>query len=126
MSAVEPDPPGPAGPIRPGPVRPLEGDDDLGDEKVLHFWGWALGDLRKNTARGFLAEYLVARALEDRAEARVEWAPHDATAADGTRVEVKATGAATVDRLGARRTDRHGLAAAVTWALGANEATARP
>ena len=40
---------------------------------MLDFWRWALGDLRMNTARGYLVEYLVAQALEDETPVRVEW-----------------------------------------------------
>lgn len=45
-----------------------------------------------NTARGYLAEYLVAKAIGDDTLLRVEWGPYDAMAADGTRVEVKTSG----------------------------------
>jgi hypothetical protein len=78
--------------IRPGELRPLDGDEALGDGRVLDFWRWALGDLRMNNARGYLVEFLVAKALGDRSPVRVEWGPHDVEAADGTLVEVKATG----------------------------------
>jgi hypothetical protein len=62
------------------------------DASVLDFWRWALGDLRMNTARGSLAEFLVARALRSPDPTRIEWAAHDVTAAGGTRVEVKSSG----------------------------------
>jgi hypothetical protein len=62
------------------------------DATVLDFWRWALGDLRMNNARGYLAEFLVARALGSPDLTRVEWGAHDVTAADGTRVEVKSSG----------------------------------
>lgn len=58
---------------------------------ILDFWRWALGDLRMNTARSWVAEFLVALALDDPSALREEWASHDVTAADGTRVEVKAS-----------------------------------
>jgi hypothetical protein len=45
-----------------------------------------------NTARGFLAEFLVARAVGSTDPIRVEWASYDVEAPDGTRIEVKATG----------------------------------
>jgi hypothetical protein len=51
-----------------------------------------MGDLRMNNARGYLAEYLVARAVNAEATARVEWAGWDVKAPDGTRIEVKASG----------------------------------
>jgi hypothetical protein len=59
---------------------------------VLDSWRWALVDLRMNNARGYLVEFLVAQALGDASRVRVEWGPHDVEAADGTLVEVKATG----------------------------------
>lgn len=59
---------------------------------VLDFWRWALGDLKMNTARGYLAEYLVARAVDSKSPHRVEWDAWDVTAGDGTKIEVKATG----------------------------------
>ncbi len=59
---------------------------------MLDFWRWNLGDLRMNTARGFLAEFLVAKAVGSKASMRIEWAAHDVDAEDGTRLEVKASG----------------------------------
>lgn len=78
--------------LRPGALKPLSGDEPLGDVTVADFWRWALGDLRMNNARGYLVEYLVQRAIGDSSTCRVEWDNHDATAADGTRVEIKTTG----------------------------------
>jgi hypothetical protein len=45
-----------------------------------------------NTARGYLVEFLVARALGDPAPMRVEWGPYDVKAADGTLIEIKTAG----------------------------------
>ena len=56
------------------------------------FWAWNLGDLRMNTTRGFLAEFLVARAVGDPAPLRTEWGAFDICASDGTRIEMKAAG----------------------------------
>lgn len=84
--------------VRPGELRKPSADDRFEhrsaetDFAVGDFWAWALADLRMNTARGFLAEYLVAQAVGSRAEHRVEWAPYDVLGADETRIEVKATG----------------------------------
>jgi hypothetical protein len=78
--------------VHPGVLRVLEPGDPLADGTVLDFWRWALGDLRMNNARGYLAEYLVARAVGDPRPMRIEWGEHDVEAADGTRIEVKATG----------------------------------
>ena len=50
-----------------------------------------MSDLRTNNVRGYLAEFLVARAVGS-PSARVEWDPWDVTAPDGTRIEVKSSG----------------------------------
>ena len=61
------------------------------DVTVIDFWRFAMSDLRTNNIRGYLAEYLVARAVG--AESlRVEWDPWDVTAPDGTKIEVKSSG----------------------------------
>jgi hypothetical protein len=51
--------------IRPEQLVPLDGNEALGPSTVLDFWQWALGDLRMNNARGYLADFLVAKALGD-------------------------------------------------------------
>jgi hypothetical protein len=61
------------------------------DASVADFWRFAMSDLRTNNVRGYLAEFLVARAVGSQA-ARVEWDPWDVTAPDGTRIEVKSSG----------------------------------
>ncbi|WP_157592149.1 hypothetical protein [Solirubrobacter soli] len=73
-------------------VKRLEGTEQLGPATVLDFWRWAMGDLQMNTARGLLIEWLIARAVGDPSAFRVEWGPYDVLAADGTKVETKATG----------------------------------
>lgn len=45
-----------------------------------------------NTARGYLVEFLIARALGDASAVREEWGPFDVKGADGTLVEIKTTG----------------------------------
>jgi hypothetical protein len=43
--------------LQPKELQRLQGDEELGDgQSVLDFWRWALGDLRINTARGYLVE----------------------------------------------------------------------
>jgi hypothetical protein len=80
-------------PFRPRDLQRLQGPEELvPGHTVLDFWRWALGDLRMNTARGYLVEFLVAKALGDESAVRVEWGPHDVDASDGTRVEIKTTG----------------------------------
>lgn len=67
--------------------EPFDGVEAL----VVDFWKFAMSDLRTNNIRGYLAEFLVARAVGS-ATARVEWDPWDVTAPDGTRIEVKSSG----------------------------------
>ncbi len=78
--------------LAPRALHRLTGDEPLGPSTVGAFWRWALGDLRMNTARGYLVEYLVAQALGDPSQIRVEWGPWDVRAADGTLVEIKTSG----------------------------------
>ena len=73
-----------------GSERFRSGDSSL-DFSVLDFWRWSASDLIGNTARGILAEYIVARALKistDK-EVRDEWAPFDLETPDGIKIEVK-------------------------------------
>ena len=62
--------------------------DPLGFQ-LLDFWRWSGSDLVGNTARGILAEYLVARALGSAQPSRHEWLPFDVLGAGGLRVQVK-------------------------------------
>jgi hypothetical protein len=78
--------------LLPRKLDALTGTESLGPGTVSDFWRWALGDLRMNNLRGFLVEWLVARAVGDESSHRVEWGPWDVQAADGTLVEVKACG----------------------------------
>lgn len=59
---------------------------------VLHFWRWALSDVTSNTARGLLAEFLVACDLGVTCSVRKEWTSFDLKSRTGIRVEVKASG----------------------------------
>lgn len=59
------------------------------DATVADFWRWAFSDLRDNTTRGILAEFLVARAVGDERSLRIGWDNFDAQAPDGTAIEVK-------------------------------------
>lgn len=61
------------------------------DASVLDFWRFAMSDLRMNNVRGYLAEFLVARAVGARGN-RVEWDAYDVLTPDGVRVEVKVRG----------------------------------
>ncbi|MGY1988044.1 hypothetical protein ACI792_17640 [Blastococcus sp. SYSU DS0669] len=55
------------------------------------FWAWALSDLRANTVRPMLAEFLVAQALGAESRPRIEWDAYDVVTPDGIRVEVKSS-----------------------------------
>lgn len=79
------------------PIR-LTGQErfQIGEEKlpfsVYGFWQWVMSDLVSNTARGVLAEYIVARALNIVDEgARQEWVAYDLLTPDGIKVEVKSS-----------------------------------
>ena len=76
-------------PAAPG-LSGAESFDGL-DASVMDFWRFAMNDLRINNVRGYLAEFLVVRAVGSSGP-RVEWDPWDVTAPDGTRIEVKSTG----------------------------------
>jgi hypothetical protein len=62
------------------------------DATVLEFWRWAMGDLKVNTTRSMLAEFLVAKAVGGEARNRVEWDNYDVLSPEGIRIEVKAFG----------------------------------
>ncbi len=57
---------------------------------VVDFWAFAMGDLRMNNVRGYLAEFLVRESV-GATHPRVEWDTADVIAPDGTRIEVKAS-----------------------------------
>lgn len=69
----------------------LQGDERFSgvDATVADFWRFALPDLRMNNARGWLAEFLVARALGVDA-VRVEWDDFDVIWGD-VKIEVKSS-----------------------------------
>jgi len=60
------------------------------DGTVTDFWRFAMSDFRTNNLRGYLAEYLVARAVESK-QSRVEWHSHDVITPDGITIEVKSS-----------------------------------
>ncbi|MEU7488075.1 hypothetical protein [Streptomyces sp. NPDC042319] len=55
---------------------------------VADFWRFALPDFKMNNARGYLAEFLVHRAMGS-SRSRVEWHSHDVETEDGLCIEVK-------------------------------------
>lgn len=82
-----------AGPawLTPSPAVALGGSERFTglDATVADFWRWAFSDLRDNTTRGILAEFLVAKAVGDTRTLRIGWDNFDAQASDGTTIEVK-------------------------------------
>lgn len=77
--------------LEPGqPFRSDRTTDEL--PRVGDFFSWAFSDLRSNTTRGILAEFLVAWALGVREGVRSAWDDFDVLTPDGIRVEVKASG----------------------------------
>jgi hypothetical protein len=77
----------------PPPSTDLNGSETfigMDGTTVQDFWRFALGDLRMNNARGYLAEFLVGKALGIPDLRRVEWDPFDVLFGDIT-VEVKSS-----------------------------------
>ncbi len=74
------------------PARRMDGAEPFAglDATVLDFWRFAMSDLRMNNLRGYLAEFLVAKAVKATSP-RVEWDAYDVLAPDGTRIEVKSS-----------------------------------
>lgn len=77
--------------------RPLDAQKLTGDEPfnglsstVNDFWSYAVRDLRSNTVRGVLAEWLVAKAV-GATELLPEWHEFDVRTPAGTRIEVKSS-----------------------------------
>jgi hypothetical protein len=68
--------------LRPLTAVPLDGSERFTglDATVADFWRWAFSDLRDNTTRGILAEFLVARAVGDKRGLRIGWDNFDARA----------------------------------------------
>jgi hypothetical protein len=79
-------------------LQPPAAPDLTGDERfvgldatVRDFWRFAMGDLRMNNARGYLAEFLVAQALGLGSVSRIEWDAYDLLVDGEIRVEVKSS-----------------------------------
>lgn len=79
--------------IHPTAVERLTGDEPFQgvDATVQEFWAFAMSDLRMNNVRGYLAEFLVAKAV-GATGSRVEWDAYDVLTPEGIRVEVKSAG----------------------------------
>jgi hypothetical protein len=61
------------------------------DATVRDFWAWSTSDLRDDTTRGILAEFIVGKALEVETEFRISFSNFDLRTPDGVRVEVKSS-----------------------------------
>lgn len=70
----------------------MTGDEPIvgTDASVRDFWAWALSNLRTNTVRSLLGEYLVARAVNASGHQRIEWDSFDVRIPEG-RIEVKSS-----------------------------------
>ena len=81
------------GGLTPPPTQLLTGKEPIAGTPatVRDFWAWALSDLRTNTVRPMLAEFLVAQALGAAARLRIEWDAYDVVTPEGLRVEVKSS-----------------------------------
>lgn len=74
------------------PITPLIGDERfIGiDAYVSDFWAYAMSDLKMNNVRGYLAEFLVAKATGASGN-RVEWYAYDVKTSDNITIEVKSS-----------------------------------
>ncbi len=61
-------------------------------QDLLSFWQWACSDIRSNTWRGLVAEYIVALAVGCEKIPRKEWGPYDLKTPEGIKIEVKSSG----------------------------------
>jgi hypothetical protein len=61
------------------------------DATVRDFWAWSTSDLRDDTTRGILAEFIVGKALGVETEFRISFSNFDLRTPDGVRVEVKSS-----------------------------------
>lgn len=81
----------PSGWVSAPAIPPLRGDERFkgADATVQDFWRFAMSDLRVNNTRGYLAEFLVSRALGMDAQ-RIEWDDYDLLW-EGVKIEVKSS-----------------------------------
>jgi hypothetical protein len=123
VNEPEDKPGSPPGWLRPTPPEPLAGDERFAGVgvSVTEFWRWAFSDLRENTTRGILAEFLVAHAVGAAGRLRKSWENYDLLTPTGVRVEVKSSGylqswpQARLSRIG------FGKLAGLTWDENAGE-----
>lgn len=75
----------------PDPVRYDGSEHFVGaDASVRDFWAYGFRDLKSNTTRGLLAEFLVAKAVGAE-QPPPDWHEYDVETPAGTRVEVKSS-----------------------------------
>src|SRR5688500_2973299 len=69
----------------------LSGDEAIAGAgaALRDVWAWSMSDLRANTVRCLIAEFLVARAVGADGKPRVEWDAYDVLTPDKIRLEVK-------------------------------------
>lgn len=79
--------------MNPPEHAPLSGDERFVglDASVRDFWSYAMSNLRTNALRGYLAEYLVARAV-GATGTRIEWDAFDVESPERILIEVKSSG----------------------------------
>jgi hypothetical protein len=112
----------------PSQLVPLDGDEKFSglDATVRDFWRWAYWDLRDNTVRGVLAEFLVAAALGRTDTRRKGWDNYDVLSEAGVRVEVKESGYLQSWVQASRSRLNFGRVAARTWDEKTNAFGAEP
>jgi hypothetical protein len=62
-------------PVRRAGTEPLVFDGKAVGVVLHDFWAWSYSDLINNTQRGALAEFIVAEAVGDTRDVRVDWTP---------------------------------------------------
>jgi hypothetical protein len=79
--------------IEPKRLTLLTGDERFQgmDATVREFWAWSTSDLRDDTTRGILAEFIVGQALGAQTKYRISWSNFDLETPSGVRVEVKSS-----------------------------------
>jgi hypothetical protein len=81
--------------IQPKPATRLTGDERFKgmDATVREFWAWSTSDLREDSTRGILAEFIVGKALgaQETEEFRISWSNFDLTTPSCVHVEVKSS-----------------------------------
>lgn len=71
--------------------EPFRGEGVGNSLRLLDYWRWSGSVLLDNTARGILAEFLIATALGLHKKPRREWAGFDFRMESGTTIEVKSS-----------------------------------